>query len=88
MTKSIEIRALEALINQLDQTIARIDKEVVAKYEDTAIERHRTSQLIAEFQMAFPDQARTIVRRADMQLKLTGDAECDLLQYYDATYEE
>ena len=88
MTKSIEIRALEALINQLDQTIARIDKEVVAKYEDTAIERHRTSQLIAALQTATPKDARSIVNNAVRVSKANGDAECDLLQYYDATYEE
>jgi tellurite resistance protein len=88
MTKSIEIRALETLVNQLDETIAALDKEVLAKLEDIAIERNRTTRLIAALQTATPKDARSIVNNAVRISKANGDAECDLLQYYDATYEE
>jgi len=88
MIKSIEIRALETLVNQLDETIAALDKEVIAKVEDAFTERNRTNRLIAALQAAMPEDARSIVCRAVKQLKLDGDSECDLLQYYDATYGE
>jgi ABC-type antimicrobial peptide transport system permease subunit len=88
MTKSIEIRALETLVNQLDETIAALDKEVIAKVEDAFIERNRTNRLIAVMQAAIPEDARSIVCTVVRQLKLDGDTECDLLQYYDATYGE
>jgi tellurite resistance protein len=88
MNKCIEIRALEALIYQLDQTILRIDKEIIEKVEDLFVERGRTNALIAALQTATPKDARSIVNNAVRILKANGDAECDLLQYYDATYGE
>lgn len=88
MIKSIEIRALETLVNQLDETIAALDKEFLAKLEEIAIERNRTTGLIAALQTAMPKNARSIVNNAVRILKINGDSECDLLQYYDATYEE
>ena len=88
MTKSIEIRALETLIKQLDETIAALDKEFLAKLEEIATERNRTTGLIAALQTAKPKDARSIVDNAIRILKLNGDFECDLLEYYDATYEE
>lgn len=88
MIKSIEIRALETLVNQLDETIAALDKEVVAKVEDAFTERNRTNRLIAALQTTMPENARSIICTAVRQLKLDGDSECDLLQYYDATYGE
>ncbi len=88
MIKSIEIRALETLVNQLDETIVALDKEVLAKVEDAFTERNRTNRLIAALQTTMPEDARSIVCTAVRQLKLDGDTECDLLQYYDATYGE
>ena len=88
MIKSIEIRALETLVNQLDETIAALNKEVVAKVEDAFTERNRTNKLIAALQMTMPKDARSIICTAVQQLKLDGDSGCDLLQYYDATYGE
>jgi hypothetical protein len=88
MIKSIEIRALETLVNQLDETIAALDKEVVAKVEDAFTERNRTNRLIAALQMAMPKDAREIVWKVVQQLKIDGDCDCDLLQYYDAMYGE
>jgi len=88
MNKSIEIRALETLVNQLDETIVALNKEVLIKIEDAFTERNRTNKLIAVLQTAMPKDARAIVCRAVKQLKLDGDSECDLLQYYDAIYEE
>lgn len=88
MIKSIEIRALETLVNQLDETIAALNKEVVAKVEDAFTERNRTNRLIAVLQAAMPENARSIVCTAVQELKSDGDTECDLLQYYDATYKE
>jgi hypothetical protein len=88
MDKSIEIRALEALVSELDKTIARLDKEMLEKLEDAALERTRTSTLIEVLQRAFPQKARSIVTDAAVQLKKNGDINCDLLSYYDASYEE
>ena len=88
MIKSIEIRALETLVNQLDEIISALDKEVLAKVEDAFTERNRTNRLIAALQTAMPKDARSIICTAVRQLKLDGDSECDLLQYYDAIYEE
>jgi hypothetical protein len=88
MDKSIEIRALEALVSELDKTIARLDKEILEKLEDAALERTRTSTLIEVFQKVFPKDARNIIIGAAMQLKKNGDINCDLLDYYDASYEE
>ena len=39
MDKSIEIRALEALVSELDKTIVRLDKEILEKLEDVSLER-------------------------------------------------
>lgn len=88
MIKSIEIRALETLVNQLDETIVALDKEVVAKVKDAFTERNRTNRLIAALQTTMPKDARSIICTAVQQLKLDGDTECDLLQYYDANYGE
>jgi len=88
MDKSIEIRALEALVSELDKTIARLDKEILEKLEDASLERTRTSTLIEVLQRAFPQKARSIVTEAAVQLKKNGDINCDLLSYYDASYEE
>jgi hypothetical protein len=88
MNKSIEIRALETLVNQLDETIAALDKEFLVKLEEIATERNRTTGLIAALQTATPKDARSIVNNAVRVLKANGDTECDLLQYYDATYGE
>lgn len=88
MDKFIEIRALEALVSELDKTIARLDKEILEKLEDASIERTRTSTLIEVLQRAFPQKARSIVTDAAVQLKKNGDINCDLLSYYDASYEE
>jgi len=88
MDKSIEIRALEALVSELDKTIARLDKEILEKLEDASLERTRTSTLIEVLQRSFPQKARSIVTEAAVQLKKNGDINCDLLSYYDASYEE
>ena len=88
MDKSIEIRALEALVNELDKTIVRLDKVILEKFEDISIERTRTSTLIEVLQKTFPQKARSIVGDAAVQLKKNGDINCDLLSYYDASYEE
>ena len=88
MNKCIETRALEALIYQLDQTILRIDKEIIEKVESLYVERNRTNRLIAAFQMAMPKDAREIVWKVVQQLKTDGDCDCDLLQYYDAMHGE
>jgi hypothetical protein len=88
MIKSIEIRALETLVNQLDETIAALNKEVLAKLEDTFVERRRTNRLISALQIVMPENARSIVNCVVQQLKSDGDSECDLLQYYDANYGE
>ena len=88
MNKSIEIRALEALVSELDKTIARLDKEILEKLEDASIERTRTSTLIEVLQRAFPQKSRSIVADAVVKLRKENDLECDLLAYYDATYEE
>jgi len=88
MDKSREIRALEALVSELDKTIARLDKEILEKLEDASLERTRTSTLIEVLQRAFPQKARSIVTDAAVQLKKNGDINCDLLSYYDASYEE
>ena len=39
MDKSIEIRALQALVSELDKTIAQLDKEILEKLEDVSLER-------------------------------------------------
>ena len=88
MDKSIEIRALEALVSELDKTIARLYKEILEKLADAALERTRTSTLIEVFQKVFPKNARNIIISAEVQLKKNGDINCDLLSYYDASYEE
>ena len=88
MDKSIEIRALEALVSELDKTIVRLDKEILEKLEDASIERTRTSTLIEVLQKVFPKDARNIIINAAVQLKKKGDINCDLLSYYDASYEE
>jgi hypothetical protein len=88
MDKSIEIRALEALVSELDKTIARLDKEILEKFEDISIERTRTSTLIEVLQKSFPKDARSIVAKTVAQLNKSGDVECDLVQYYDSSYEE
>lgn len=88
VTKCIEIRALEALIYQLDETILRIDKEIIEKVEHLFVERNRTNALIAALQMAVPKDAREIVWKVVQQLKTDGDCDCDLLRYYDAMHGE
>jgi hypothetical protein len=88
MNKSIEIRALESLVSELDKTIARLNKEILEKLEDASIERTRTSTLIEVLQRAFPQKARSIVADSVVKLRKEGDLECDLLAYYDASYEE
>jgi len=88
MDKSIEIRALEALVSELDKTIARLDKEILEKFEDISIERTRTSTLIEVLQKTFPKDARNIIIGSSIQLKKNGDINCDLLEYYDSCYEE
>ena len=88
MDKSIEIRALEALVSELDKTIARFDKEILEKFEYISLERTRTSTLIEVLQKVFPKDARNIIISAAVQLKKNGDINCDLLSYYDASYEE
>ena len=88
MNESIEIRALRALIIALDETIVRLDKEILQKFEDISLERTRTSTLIEVLQKVFPKDARNIIISAAVQLKKNGDINCDLLSYYDASYEE
>lgn len=88
MNESIEIRALKALITALDETIVRLDKEILQKFEDISIERTRTSTLIEVLQRAFPQKARSIVIDTVIKLRNKNDIECDLLSYYDASYEE
>lgn len=88
MDKSIEIRALKALVSELDKTIARLDKEILEKLEDASLERTRTSTLIEVFQKVFPKDARNIIISAAGQLKKNGDINCDLVSYYDVSYEE
>jgi hypothetical protein len=88
MNESIEIRALKALITVLDETIVRLDKEILQKFEDISIERTRTSTLIEVLQRAFPQKARSIVIDTVIKLRNKNDIECDLLSYYDASYEE
>lgn len=88
MNESIEIRALKALIIALDETIVRLDKEILQKFEDISIERTRTSTLIEVLQRAFPQKARSIVIDTVIKLRNKNDIECDLLSYYDASYEE
>ena len=88
MNESIEIRALKALITALDETIVRLDKEILQKFEDISIERTRTSTLIEVLQRAFPQKARSIVVDTVIKLRNKNDIECDLLSYYDASYEE
>lgn len=88
MNESIEIRALKTLINNLDETIVRLDKEILQKFEDISIERTRTSTLIEVLQKAFPKDARSIVAKTVAHLNKSGDVECDLVQYYDSSYEE
>ena len=72
MDKFIEIRALEALVSELDKTIARLDKEILEKLEDASIERTRTSTLIEQLQKVFPKDARNIIISAAVQLKKNG----------------
>ena len=88
MDKSIEIRALQALVSELDKTIARLDKEILEKLENVSLEQTRTSTLIEVLQKVFPKDARNIIISAAVQLKKNGDINCDLLSYYDALYEE
>tara|TARA_R110000822_G_scaffold84497_1_gene198340 strand:+ start:959 stop:1225 length:267 start_codon:yes stop_codon:yes gene_type:complete len=88
MSETLEIRALEALVNRLDSTIVLLDKEILEKLEDSFTERTRTNTLIQMLQKEFPKSARNIISKAVSELHKQGDNECDLLQYYDATYGE
>jgi hypothetical protein len=88
MTKSIEVRALEALVEQLERTIANLDKQVTDKCEETFVERNRTNKLIYVMQKSFPLSSRNVVAKSVEILKKGGDVECDLLHFYDATYEK
>ena len=88
MTKSIEVRALEALVEQLERTIANLDKQVTDKCEETFVERNRTNKLIDAMQQEYPLSSRSVVEKAVEILKKNGDVECDLLHFYDASYEK
>jgi|APGre2960657505_1045072.scaffolds.fasta_scaffold73904_3 hypothetical protein len=88
MSKTLEIRALEALVNKLDSTIVLLDQEILEKLEDAFTERTRTNILIQMLQKEFPKSARNIISKAVNQLHKQGDDECDLMQYYDGTYGE
>jgi hypothetical protein len=88
MSETLKIRALEALVNQLDSTIVLLDKEILEKLKDLFTERTRTNTLIQMLQQDFPKSARNIISKSVGELHKQGDNECDLLQYYDATYGE
>jgi DNA-directed RNA polymerase beta' subunit len=88
MSETLKIRALEALVNQLDSTIVLLDKEILEKLKDLFTERTRTNTLIQMLQQNFPESARNIISKSVEELHKQGDNECDLLQYYDATYGE
>lgn len=88
MTKSIEVRALEALVEQLERTIANLDKQVTDKCEETFLERNRTNKLIDAMQQEYPLSSRSVVAKTVEILKKGGDVECDLLHFYDASYEK
>ena len=88
MSETLEIRALEALVNKLDSTIVLLDKEILEKLEDSFTERTRTNTLIQVLQKEFPKSARNIISKAVSELHKQGDNECDILKYYDATYGE
>ena len=88
MSETLEIRALEALVNKLDSTIVFLDKEIMEKMQDSFTERTRTNTLIQMLQKEFPKSARNIISKAEGELHKQGDGECNLLQYYDATYGE
>jgi hypothetical protein len=88
MTKSIEIRALEALVNELDEKISALNLRAEEKWDEHLIENTRITTLIAVLQKAFPKSARMIIHNTIEELKLKGDNECDLLEYYDDSYGE
>lgn len=88
MTKSIEVRALEALVEQLERTIANLDKQITDKFEETFLERNRTNKLIDAMQQEYPLSSRSVVAKTVEILKKGGDVECDLLHFYDASYEK
>lgn len=88
MTKSIEVRALEALVEQLERTIANLDKQITDKFEETFLERNRTNKLIDAMQQEYPLSSRSVVAKTVEILKKGGDVECDLLIFYDASYEK
>ena len=87
MTKELEIRALEALVAQLDEKLEQARMREAVKWEEHLAENTRITTLIAVIQQAYPLSSRSVIAKTIEELKLKGDTECDLLDYYDEMYE-
>ena len=88
MNETLEVRALKALVNKLDETIIQLNKEITQTEDKLTIESTRTNLLIKILQLEFPKDARNIVAKTVAALQKEGDIKCDLLKFYDENYEE
>lgn len=88
MNETLEVRALKALVNKLDETIIQLNKEITQTEDKLTIESTRTNLLIKILQQELPKDARNIVAKTVSELQKEGDIKCDLLKFYDENYEE
>ena len=88
MNETLEVRALKALVNKLDETIIQLNKEITQTEDKLSIESTRTNLLIKILQQELPKDARNIVAKTVAELQKEGDIKCDLLKFYDENYEE
>jgi hypothetical protein len=88
MNETLEVRALKALVNKLDEKVICLEKEIERNDDKLTIENTRTNTLIKILQNELPKSARLIIEKAVLELNEQGDIKCDLLKYYDETYEE
>jgi hypothetical protein len=88
MNEILEVRALKALVNKLDEKVICLEKEIEQNDDKLTTESTRTNTLIEILQNEVPKSARLIIEKTVLELNEQGDITCDLLKYYDETYKE